>query len=233
MNERKLDIYNRLAWVIIALLGATAVTLAVLFIHSGPRNIAIEPVAPATEALPCVEEVPEPESDPAPAETKVQSCVVVVEEVPELHFSVPLPNRKATEYIPDQEDVDALAKTLWGECRGVPSKMEQAAVAWCVLNRLDAGYADTVLGVVAAPGQFVGYSPYHPVTDELAELAADVLERHWREQQGETDVGRVLPAEYLWFSGRDGRNWFRPAYRSSDYWDWSLPDPYEEPLESA
>lgn len=212
MNERKLDICNRIAWVAIVLLGVCGVTLAVLFLHSGPTSIDVEHKV---------------------ATASVETCAVIVEDVPAPEFDFPLWDCEEPEYIPDQEDVDALARTLYGECRGVPSKMEQAAVAWCVLNRLDAGYADTVLGVVSAPWQFVGYSPYHPVTDELADLAADVLERHWREQQGETDVGRVLPSDYLWFTGRDGRNWFRASYRSSDYWDWSLPDPYEEPLETA
>lgn len=212
MNNRNQNLANLIAWVAITLLGVGGIALTVLSIHTGPTDIAIE-------------------QEPVVVDT--QPCAVVVEEVPVPEFDFPLLDCEEPEYIPAQEDVDALARTLYGECRGVPSKMEQAAVAWCILNRVDAGYADTVLGVVAAPGQFVGYSPYHPVTDELAELAADVLERHWREQQGETEVGRVLPADYLWFSGRDGRNWFRAEYRSSDYWDWSLPDPYEEPLETA
>lgn len=125
-----------------------------------------------------------------------------------------------------QEEIDALARTIWGEARGVPSKAEQAAVAWCVLNRVDAGYGATVLEVVSAPGQFVGYSPYYPVTDELAELAKDVLTRWYREKDGETDVGRTLPPGYYYFNGSGGHNWFRKEFRSSTYWDWSLPDPY-------
>lgn len=125
-----------------------------------------------------------------------------------------------------QEEIDALARTIWGEARGVPSKAEQAAVAWCVLNRVDAGYGDTVLEVVSAPGQFVGYSIYYPVTDELAELAKDVLTRWYKEKDGETDVGRTLPSDYYYFNGSGGHNWFRKEFRSSTYWDWSLPDPY-------
>lgn len=125
-----------------------------------------------------------------------------------------------------QEEIDALARTIWGEARGVSNKAEQAAVAWCVLNRVDAGYGATVLEVVSAPGQFTGYSIYYPVTDELAELAKDVLTRWYREKDGETDVGRTLPSDYYYFNGSDGRNWFRKEFRSLIYWDWSLPDPY-------
>lgn len=207
MNNRKFNLANLIIWVAVVLISLCGITLMVLFLHSDPKDAAIEP---------------------GPVESDNQPCAVIVEDVLAPEFDFPVLSFGEPKYIPNQEDVDALARTLYGECRGVPSRMEQAAVAWCVLNRVDAGYADTVLGVVSAPGQFVGYSSYHPVTDELAELAADVLERHWREQQGETDVGRVLPIDYLWFSGRDGHNWFRAKYRSRDYWDWSLPDPYTE-----
>lgn len=55
---------------------------------------------------------------------------------------------------PAAEDVEAIARTLYGECRGAETVAEKEAVAWVILNRLDAGYADTVLGVVSAPGQF-------------------------------------------------------------------------------
>jgi len=126
-----------------------------------------------------------------------------------------------------QEDINALARTIWGEARGVPSKAEQAAVAWCVLNRVDAGYGSTVLEVVSAPGQFYGYSVNYPLDDDLVELAKDVLTRWYREKDGETDVGRTLPSDYYYFNGSGGHNWFRKEFRSSTYWDWSLPDPYK------
>ena len=112
---------------------------------------------------------------------------------------------------PADEDVEAIARTLYGECRGVETVAEQEAVAWVILNRLDAGYADTVLGVVSAPGQFAGYSQEHPLWLELVEVARRVLTLHHREKLGES-VARVLPREYLWFSGDGTRNWFRDSY---------------------
>lgn len=124
------------------------------------------------------------------------------------------------DYIPAREDVAAIARTIWGEARGVADPAEQEAVGWCVLNRLDAGWADTVLGVVSAPGQFAGYDPAHPVTDEFAEMARDILVAHWRESQGERDVGRVLPKEFLYFASRgDGRNYFRTEYAGGVFWE--------------
>ena len=115
------------------------------------------------------------------------------------------------EWSPATEDVEAIARTLYGECRGAETVAEQEAVAWVILNRLDAGYADTVLGVVSAPGQFAGYSPEHPLWPELVEVARRVLRMHHREQLGES-VARVLGPEYLWFSGDGMRNWFRDSY---------------------
>ena len=112
---------------------------------------------------------------------------------------------------PAAEDVEAIARTLYGECRGAETVAEQEAVAWVILNRLDAGYADTVLGVVSAPGLFAGYSPEHPLWTEIVEVARRVLTLHHREQLG-LSVPRVLGREYLWFSGDGTRNYFRCEY---------------------
>lgn len=54
-----------------------------------------------------------------------------------------------------------------------------------------------------------------------------MLSRWYAEREGQVEVGRVLPADYLWFSGDGERNHFRNAYRGGDRWDWSLPSPYE------
>jgi hypothetical protein len=66
------------------------------------------------------------------------------------------------------------------------------------------------------------------VDEECFCIAQDVMIRWLLEKRGITEVGRVLPSDYLYFAGRGGRNWFRKTYRSDDYWDWSLPDPYDE-----
>lgn len=115
---------------------------------------------------------------------------------------------------PATEDVEAIARTLYGECRGVDSEAEKEAVAWVIMNRLDAGYSDTVLGVVSAPGQFAGYDPDHPLWTDLVNIAERVLRMHHAEQMG-VDVERVLPREYLWFSGDGIRNYFRCDYNGT------------------
>lgn len=126
----------------------------------------------------------------------------------------------------DQE-IKVLAKLLHGEAGGVESKMEQAAVVWCVLNRVDCkGYPNDIIGCVTDRGQFTGYTKSMPIKEDMVKIVEDVLVRWLLEKRGVRNVGRVLPEEYLWFAGRYGRNWFRNEYRSTDYWDWSLPDPY-------
>jgi len=125
-----------------------------------------------------------------------------------------------------EEDAVLLARTLYGEYRGT-DKLQQAAVCWCILNRCDR-YDQSVEAVVTAPNQFTGYSSSHPVDDELYDTAVDVLRRHAREKAGESDVGRILPKDYLWFTGNGTVNTFRNGYSQGKRWDWSLPDPYTE-----
>ena len=59
-------------------------------------------------------------------------------------------------------------------------------------------------------------------------LAGDILDRYWAEKNGAEDVGRTLPAGYTFFHGDGRENYFRQQYeKTGDYWDWSLPDPYD------
>lgn len=59
-------------------------------------------------------------------------------------------------------------------------------------------------------------------------LALDVIERWLDEKDGETEVGRVLPREYLFFTGDGKHNHFRKEWDGGQVWDWSLQSPYEE-----
>lgn len=120
-----------------------------------------------------------------------------------------------------------LAKTMWGEARGC-STTEQAAVAWCILNRVDAnGFPDDIIKVITQKYQFHGYRDSFPVTDELYELAIDILGRWELEKAGYDNVGRILPKNYYYFHGDGKHNYFRTEYRGKEYWDWSLESPYE------
>lgn len=121
-----------------------------------------------------------------------------------------------------------LANLIWGEARGIESDTEKAAVVWCVLNRVDSpNYPDTIAEVVTQRHQFSGYRATYPAPDEFKALAEDVLTRWNAEKNGGTDVGRVLPREYVFFTGDGVRNNFTVEWLSAETWDWSLPSPYE------
>ena len=137
----------------------------------------------------------------------------------------PAPSAPAYER-PDEEAIETLAKVMWAEARGISDDAEVAAVGWTAANRVAAGLARDIVDARTSPGQYAYYDD-SPVTDRLAWLAEDVLTRWARERAGETDVGRVLPKEYMWFGGDGEHNHFRNQYRGGERWDWSLPSPYE------
>ena len=151
------------------------------------------------------------------------SAAVVTEVVPE-----PMQPMVAVEeeQLPNEADVEMLARLVWGEARGC-STTEQAAVIWTVLNRVDSEdpvFPDTIQEVVTQSWQFIGYDANHPVEQDKVELARDVLTR-WL-TGGE---GRVLPKEYVFFHGDGIHNHFRKEFKhNGQYWDWSLDSPYEE-----
>ena len=163
-------------------------------------------------------------------EIVVYESAIVLEDKPEYHIEATYPE------LYTDEDIIVLAKMLYGEARGVgelnvggrcvSSKCQQAAVIWTVLNRYDAGYSDSISRVVTAPNQFVGYRESNPVDEELMDLVKDVLDRWNDEKHGETDVGRVLPADYLWFRGDGKYNHFRNSYNGGNRWNWEMEDIY-------
>lgn len=132
-------------------------------------------------------------------------------------------------YVPyyHEQTAVAMAKLMWAEGRGIPSDTEKAAIIWCVINRVEREgcWSDDIMAVIQQPNQFA-YSSRYPLDPGLYELAKDVLIRWDMERCGYEDVGRVLPAEYCYFSGDGWRNIFRTSYRGGTRWDWSLASPY-------
>lgn len=125
-----------------------------------------------------------------------------------------------------EAEVIMVAKVLYDECRGILSDTEKACVAWTICNRVDAGYGATIAEVITAPGQFA-YRSCAPVWDNLYALAEDVLSRWSYERNGVVHVGRVLPPDYLWYSGDGAHNYFRNSYSGMNgYWNYSSESPY-------
>ena len=126
-----------------------------------------------------------------------------------------------------QDEAVMLAKLIYKEARGINSTAHKAAVIWCVLNRFDTGeYGESIKAVITSKHQFA-WDPNTKVEDEFLELSNDVLIRWLLEKEGFSNVGRILPNDYLFFAGRNGLNYFRKNYHSKEYWDWSLQSPYE------
>lgn len=135
------------------------------------------------------------------------------------------------------KEVAMMAQTIYkeaqvlswrGECWGMSYKARQAAVGWCILNRYDAGFGETLVEVMSEPKQFA-WREDAPITEEMLLLAQDVMGRWWAEKQGVQNSGRTLPSDYLFFEGDGRENYFRKEFESTgEFWDWSLPDPYKE-----
>lgn len=186
-------------------LSVAALAVTISAVHVEPAPI-MDPVT-VTEA----EVITEPE--PIVIKLATESKVIEAESVP-------------TEPEVDAYAAELIGRTIWGEAGGIKSEAERAAVAWCILNRVDA-WGQTIEQVVTKPYQFQGYRPWGECPQEHIDLAADVLARWNAEKEGASEVGRVLPAEYLFFMGDGAHNHFTTEYQGTDYWGWSLIDPYK------
>lgn len=138
----------------------------------------------------------------------------------------PVQQSTGSAYTVTKEELSVLARIVYQEARGIPQKSHQAAVIWCILNRVDSGYwGDDIISVATYPHAFA-WVPNTLIYDEFLDLAEDVVTRWNWEKQGLKDVGRVLPSTYLYFTGDGKLNYFTEEWRGTEYWDWSLPNPY-------
>lgn len=176
-------------------------------------------------ALPDQVEAPET-AIPVPVYSLAPSTTVQVLEPAEEVVAV----SEETTPLYSDEDVAVIAKTVYGEALITHSDMEMAAVAWCILNRVDSAEAffpDTIVEVVTQDSQFHGYSESNPVDPHIEWLVRDVLDRWSLEKAGAEEVGRILPEEYLYFWGDGRHNHFTTEYHAGTTWDWSAENPYE------
>lgn len=132
------------------------------------------------------------------------------------------------------EEQIVLAKCVYGEARGT-SPEDQASVAWCIINRLESGYANSIIDIVTAPYQFVGYKSSNPVNPLQVSIVLDVLDR-WEKQKtlglSDEEAGRTIPTGYHDFRGRKQTNgtyrneFMVSAYSNNAVWDWHFESPY-------
>ena len=118
-------------------------------------------------------------------------------------------------------DIADLANVMHSEANGLVTR-EVAMVAWCVLNRVDVGQG--TIHSICNSNQFTRKGN----KTQYAWLAEDVLRRYYLEKSGVENVGRVLPKNYLYFTGDGKHNYFRSSFRGSKvlYFP-ELTNPYE------
>lgn len=75
-----------------------------------------------------------------------------------------------------------------------------------LLGRHGGGHHDPAL-------QFYGYDPSNPVDPDILALVEDVLARWMAEKECVGSVGRVLPKEYLYFTGDGAHNYFTTEWQ--------------------
>lgn len=194
-----------------------ALLLLLLILDARAENATNEAAAQAVLTEHCV-----PECVSSDERSEAPELIAAACEAEPLETCVPVRDYAA--------EAEVLAKVVYGEARGC-SVTEQAAVIWCILNRVDddsGRWPNDVIEAAVQAGQFHGYDRENPVLPEIYKLAFDVLDRWQREKEGEEDVGRVLPADYYYFHGDGIHNYFRKEWKDGTSWDWSLPSPYEE-----
>ena len=138
------------------------------------------------------------------AETQRQSVIAA----PTMAITAPaLP--QAPELDLARNELEMLAKLVWGEARGC-SPEEQRLVVWTVFQRVDAGLGgSSIETVITAENQFAGYHASLPVDPDIYALVAEEAEK-WRSgEEAPTHELYAPDLPYYYFSGRNGRNWFR------------------------
>jgi len=212
------------------------VTCGFALANDAPANTpTIETNQPAVEAL-----LDQPQVEPA----IVQEQVVIPSPEPSPIILEPitaadwygvaynnLQDRLKELYIPSVSEITKLTKAMQGEYNGWDAN-QIAGVPWCILNRVDMGcYGGHTISKVITHSAFAGYNSANIAPARLKAMAIDVVTRWLNEKLGYTNVGRVLPAEFTYFSSNGHmKNVYRTKWRSKDpnciKWGWSLPSPY-------
>lgn len=198
-------------------------TLAMMLVSCNGEGASIDPsfndgLTPSIEI-----EIPEPN-------TNNTAVPIPSPDINDTAVPMPTPELEEPEYNTNPaytyDELIQVSKFLYQEARGVKSDTQVACVAWVVCNRVDGGYGDTISEIWGYPQ--IWYDEKWPVTDRMFEIAKDVLDRWSVERQYGYCDGRVLPADYFWYTGDGVANYFRNVYRDYDnVWDYSMPSPYD------
>ena len=141
------------------------------------------------------------------------SPVQIVEEVHELSpeeiAEAQARQLEAQQQAAVRREAQAMAKVLYGTALH-NSKEAQKAVCWCIINRTESTlFPNTIEEVCAQPVQWMGYSDDNPVTQELYDVALEVVEA-WH------DGGiRMFSKEYLFLTWSEHEIILRTTFNES------------------
>lgn len=120
---------------------------------------------------------------------------------------MPTPEPTATPDPWTAEDIEAIARTLSGECYE-DKPQDKRLVAEVILNRVSDGtWGNTVIEVITAKSQFHGYwQPSRDISDNDREIATQALQDWYAN-------GCAALSEYLFFeAGPNRENVFRKSF---------------------
>ena len=213
-----------------------------LLVHAASSEPIAEPITVAIETTmpspiigvvpepiiePSIEPTPEPVVPPEPQPITAADWYGVAYE--------DLDERLQSIYIPTVAEIDRLTRTMGNTKKSIGEyigydPLQIAAVPWCICNRYDNGDFGSSFTKIITKGQFHAYSSTTPIDQRLKDFALDVITRWLNEKLGFTNVGRILPVEFVYFRGTGKINIYRTTWKSSNpkciVWDWSLPSPY-------
>lgn len=108
-----------------------------------------------------------------------------------------------------------MARVLYGTARN-NSAEAQRAVCWCIINRVESSlFPNSIEEVCAQPVQWMGYSGDNPVTQDLYDIASEVLEA-WH-----SGGIRMFGQDYLYLSWSEHELVLRTSFnetKNTRYW---------------
>lgn len=158
-------------------------------------------------------------AEPTPTSTEITETVapsptVALEYIDEDIFPDYFPE---SQYYPvyyeyTDDEIDMLAKTVWGEA-GICCSEEWRLVIWTVLQRVDDDrFPDTIAEVITARRQFLGYHEDHPIDEEIRALCVAEVADWIHGVQPPTLEPYAPTAPYYFFEGDGRHNWYREEW---------------------
>ena len=141
----------------------------------------------------------------------------VAETVPEAEPEVEVIAAQAEEIAEAAKSREAeyMARVLYGMAR-YRSREAQEAICWCILNRVESSlFPNSVEEVCSQDKQWMGYSGKNPVTQDLYDVAMEVLTT-WKERGI-----RPMPQDYLYLSWSETEIVLRTSFNETartHYW---------------